>query len=291
MATHGTLSEFVESQENWTTYVERLEQYFTANDIADDKKEKKRAILLSACGATTYQLVRNLLSPNKPAETDYKDVVAALTAHYNPNPSQITERFKFNSRIRRQGENIATFVADLRRLTEHCGYGSTLDEMIRDRFVCGINDARIQRRLLSEPALTLQKAIELAQTMEAAERDALELQKTRTPNAPVHSVAQSSQTPQPLRQSHKKLSPCYRCGGPIGLTPVVSRMTNVTHVARWDTLRKCAGATTIGLPYLHVPHENRVNCTELMQSPKGRTRMSQRTNFITSTVSDQSQSE
>ena len=180
MATHGSLSEFAESQENWTTYVERLEQYFTANDIAADAKEKRRAILLSSCGTATYQLIRNLLAPTKPAEAEYKDIVQALTTHYNPNPSQIAERFKFNSRVRRHGESIAAFVADLRRLTEHCGYGAQLDEMIRDRVVCGINDGRMQRRLLSEPDLTLQKAIASAQTMEAAERDTLELQKART---------------------------------------------------------------------------------------------------------------
>jgi hypothetical protein len=50
----------------------------------------------------------------KPAEAEYKDIVQALTIHYNPNPSQIAERFKFNSRVRRDGESIAAFVADLR---------------------------------------------------------------------------------------------------------------------------------------------------------------------------------
>ena len=194
-------------------------EYFTANDIAADAKEKRRAILLSSCGTATYQLIRNLLAPKKPAEADYKDIVQALTTHYNPNPSKIAERFKFNSRVRRHGESIAAFVADLRRLTEHCGYGAQLDEMIRDRVVCGINDGRMQRRLLSEPDITLQKAIASAQTMEAAERDTLELQKTRTSTVHMHSIDRGqdhrrSQPPQAPRQPPNKLAPCYRCGGP-----------------------------------------------------------------------------
>ena len=216
MATHGTLSEFIESQEPWTTYIERLEQYFAANDVAADAESKRRAILLSSCGTATYQLIRNLLAPSKPAETAFKDIVKAVTTHYNPNPSQIVERFKFNSRIRRQGETIAAFVADLRRLTEHCGYGATLDEMIRDRLVSGIADLSMQRRLLSEADLTLPKAIEIAQTMEAAERDAQELQQPLRQS--IHAVPdhgqQSPPGPAPMGRKQPIRRPCYRCGGP-----------------------------------------------------------------------------
>ena len=50
--------------------------------------------------------------------------------------------------------------------------------MLRDRLVCGINDNRLQRRLLAEANLTFKKAYEIAQAMEAAERSAKELQGT-----------------------------------------------------------------------------------------------------------------
>jgi hypothetical protein len=42
--------------------------------------------------------------------------------------------------------------------------------------VCGVNDQRVQRRLLAEADLTFQKAYDIAITMEAAERNARELQ-------------------------------------------------------------------------------------------------------------------
>ena len=49
--------------------------------------------------------------------------------------------------------------------------------------MCGIQDKRIQRRLLSEPNLTLDKAIDLAQTMETAEKEIEEgtIQKAPSP--------------------------------------------------------------------------------------------------------------
>ena len=50
------------------------------------------------------------------------------------------------------------YLAELKRLSENCGFGTTLNEMLRDRVVCGTSDAKIQRRLLAEPKLTLESA-------------------------------------------------------------------------------------------------------------------------------------
>ena len=66
MATHGTISVFSSSQETWTSYVERLQQYLVTNKIED--ADQQRAVLLSVCGPATYQLIRSLVSPKKPTE-------------------------------------------------------------------------------------------------------------------------------------------------------------------------------------------------------------------------------
>ena len=42
--------------------------------------------------------------------------------------------------------------------------------MIRDRLVCGVNDVAIQKRLLAEPTLAYEKAVELALSAETAAR-------------------------------------------------------------------------------------------------------------------------
>ena len=87
-----------------------------------------------------------------------------------PKPSAIVQQFKFNTRFQQPGETIAMFLAELRHLSEHCEFGITLDEMLRDRLVCGIRDIRIQRRLLAEPKLTLKRALDLALAIEAQKR-------------------------------------------------------------------------------------------------------------------------
>ena len=157
----------METQE-WRQYAERIQHYFAANGVTD--AERKRAIFLSVIGPRTYKLLSNLVAPSKPGEKTYK-LVVALTEHHSPAPSEIVQRFKFNSRFRHAGESVATNVAELRSIAQTCNYGTSLDEMLRDRIVCGINDDRIQQRLLSEKGLTYKKALELSQGLETAAKN------------------------------------------------------------------------------------------------------------------------
>ena len=166
--THGALGEFCKDNEEWTSYCERLEQYFLANDV--NSAEKQRTILLSVCGSSTYQLIRNLLAPEKPTSKFFAELVKMVKEHYQPPPSATFQRFLFNSRSQKEGETVATFVAELRKLSEHCQFEASLNDMLRDRLVCGLRDMKLQRRLLAEPSLTFKKAFELTQAAEVAER-------------------------------------------------------------------------------------------------------------------------
>ena len=163
--------------------------------------DKKKAILLSTCGAETYQLIRSLVAPQKPTEKPLSDIVQLVRDHHSPPPSAIVQRFRFHSRTQKEGETVAEFIADLRKLSEHCKFADTLDDMLRDRLVCGIRDARIQRRLLAEPDLTFKKAFDLAQASETAEKNSKQLHQQPSPQA-VHAL---SRPRNPTRQHNTVL--------------------------------------------------------------------------------------
>ena len=202
MATHGTIAAFSSSQETCTVYVERLEQYFAANKI--ENADQQRTILLSVCGPATYQLIRNLVSPKKPTEFKIDELIDIVRKHHDPKPSAIMQRFRFNSRNRHTGESIAAYVAQLCQLAEHCEYGTTLNDMLRDRVVCGVDDLRIQRCLLAEPQLTFDKTFEIAMASESAEKNVKDLQLG----------AQLSDSPVNKLSTHYSATQksCYRCG-------------------------------------------------------------------------------
>ena len=100
------------------------------------------------------------------------------TDYSTATPSEIVQRYRFNTRYRQQAETIATFVSELRSIAEFCNYGESLNDMLRDRLVCGINDSAIQRRLLAEDKLSFTKAMEISQGMEAATKNAQTLQSS-----------------------------------------------------------------------------------------------------------------
>ena len=208
-ATLGRIEEFDGSKDcDWQQYVERLEHFFAANGI--DDAAKKRAVFLSVIGANTYKTLRNIVSPAKPGEKEYSDLVEKLSKHFRPAPSEIVERFKFHSRSRKPGESVATFVAELRSLAEFCNFGDTLDVMIRDRLVCGINDTGMQKRLLAEPGLTYVKAVEIAQATETAAQSLRELRTKPDTGTSPRSSPQEVHRMSPTEQ--RTSITCYRCG-------------------------------------------------------------------------------
>ena len=59
--------------------------------------ETKRAILLSACGTTTYKLLKSLVAPAELTMKYFAELVKLAQEHHNPKPSVIMRRFRFNT--------------------------------------------------------------------------------------------------------------------------------------------------------------------------------------------------
>lgn len=209
----GKVGPFDEAVETWESYTDRLGQYFIANDVHNDLKVPS---LLSIIGPRHYTLLKNLCAPVKPATMTFDELIKKLTDHLSPRPSEIAERFRFHKREQGAGETVTVYIAELRRLAIHCDFGDTLEKTLR--FVCGLKQEHIQKKLLAEPKLTLERAIQTAVAMETASRDALELQGKRetvhklTVNKPRNSTygkQKTHKTPfKPVMQGK-----CYRCGG------------------------------------------------------------------------------
>ena len=56
---------------------------------------------------------------------------------------------------------MATFVAELRHVAIHRDYKKALNDMLWDRLICGVNNSRIQQRLLLETEIDFKKALEI----------------------------------------------------------------------------------------------------------------------------------
>ena len=164
----GSIDPYNESQEDFDSYISRVNMYFVANDIDDAKKV---ASFFTLAGPKIFGLARDLLSPKKPEETTLAVILDTLCKHFKPKLVLIYERYKFYSRAQKSGESVNDFVAALKALAHTCEFGSTLSEMLRDRFVMGLHSDKIQQVLLAETDLTFEKAVSMATAREAASKD------------------------------------------------------------------------------------------------------------------------
>ena len=146
-------------------YFERVELFFEVHKIASGKKV---AHLISDIGPKTYTVLKSLTAPTLPAECELRRIKEVLVQHYKPTPLIIAECFAFHKRDQLPEEKVNDFMIELRKLARSCDFGNFLEQALRDRFVCGLANASLQKRLLTERNLTLERALSIATAMEMA---------------------------------------------------------------------------------------------------------------------------
>ena len=189
--------EFEPLAESFSVYVERVNLFFTANEVPE---EKRVPVFLTIVGKSTYALLRNLLQPSLPKDKTFEDITKILKKHYQPAQSVIAERFQFHKRTQKEGESVAEYVAELKWLSMHFQFEAYLNDALRDCLVCGLQKESTQKRLLLEDQLTFTKAVEMAQNIELVDKHTLAKKNVATdPSVLTNQVSSLSTT-------------CYKCG-------------------------------------------------------------------------------
>lgn len=161
MASYGEPEEFNTENVDWQHYIERLGHYILANEILD--KDKWKAFFLIVYGSKTDSLLMSY--PQKPGGKS------------TPRPNIILECFRFHNRMRRQGEKVAVYAVDQKRLMEYCSFGNVLEDMLQDRLICCIKNERISRQLMSEENFAVANLTVLGQVKEAEVKNVQDLHK------------------------------------------------------------------------------------------------------------------
>lgn len=207
----GEMKEF-NLQEDWALWTERLEQYFIANDIPE---QKKVSLFITLLGSEGYSLLRNLCTPVRPSTKSFDVLIEAMKNHLQPKPSIITERYKFKECKQKDSEDIKTYLTNLKRLSTYCEFGENLDSHLRDQFVWGLRTDSIKKRLLGEQTLTYSRTIELALSLEMVSRDVAEMVTTssRSQQDQINFVGAKTSRFSKENVVNKDVLRCYHCGG------------------------------------------------------------------------------
>ena len=241
----GQLSSFNPEEEIISAYLERTNIFFEANKIEEDKQ--RVTLFLNAIGAKTYSLLRDLLSPEALTTKTFKQLSEALTGHFEPKPLVIAERYYFYQRSQKANESVQEYLAELRKLAQHCAFGEFLNDALRDRFVCGLRSQAALKRLLAEPELKLEKAIQIAQSLEAADINSKKLQGAEgNGTGSVNRTGYTKSTGKADRGHSKQQSKtCYRCGNKDHLAsvcPFLEEFCNKCH-KKGHIARACRSST------------------------------------------------
>ena len=217
---------FSQTNTTWARWVKRFE---TALELYECDVQLKRQYLLHYMGAATYNVLCDKLLPKAPEEKTYDEIVTILTEHFDPKPNEILENYRFHLRKQKPEETCEKFLVALRKLAINCNFGEYLDTALRNQFVFGLTNQKIQSRLLEKSTLTLKDAVSVAAAYEAAEKGGIELHQSNNNNNSVgvvnkmqsakrknekkkrQTVQQEKAATSAPSDGNKKKS-CYRCG-------------------------------------------------------------------------------
>ena len=114
--------------------------------------------------------VMNMLTLTEVQKRSYKDVTEAIEKHCVSKRNVIYERARFNRRVQEPGKSVESFLTAVHALAEYCEFGTLGEQLIRDRIVVGIRDAKLSENLQLDAKLTLESAMTKVRQSEAVKR-------------------------------------------------------------------------------------------------------------------------
>lgn len=111
-----------------------------------------------------------------PTEKTYAQLIELLEAYLCPKPNVVVQQHRFLSCSQKPEENIATYIAELRKFIATCEFkcecGQSVAEIfLRTQFIRGLRDATIREKFLQTTDLTFKKMVDTALALEASKLD------------------------------------------------------------------------------------------------------------------------
>ena len=144
--------------------------YYTACELDRKTDAVQVAILLHAAGPEAQEIEKQFtLAAGE--KKDFETIIKKFKDYCQPRKN-VFERYQFWQRDQAKGESVDTWLKNFKIRAISCGFEGQHDLMLRDKLV--LQDDRVKERMLREPELTLQKAVDICH---AAEYTRIQLQE------------------------------------------------------------------------------------------------------------------
>ena len=156
---------------SWKTWQKAWKRFEIATGVDKQDGVVRVSTLLSIIGEDGVKTFDTFTWAEGESEDNIDHVLKKFDEHCEPRTQVIYERYRFNNRKQEQGENVSTYLTELRTIARNCDHESiTPDEILRDRLVLGIRDDKVRERLLRTDGLSLKKAVEIVKAAEQTQQ-------------------------------------------------------------------------------------------------------------------------
>ena len=158
----------VDTQRRWSAWKKRWDAYATLAKLADEDPAYQVACLTYCLDQELVQTLDTLPFEREADKKSIVKIMELLENHLVGDVNETYESFKFFTRHQEESETIMEYITAIRGLANTCNFGALKERLIKDRIVCGIRDRSLQKSLLEDPKLTLQKCIDKCRAAETA---------------------------------------------------------------------------------------------------------------------------
>lgn len=223
------------SPAQWTHWLRTFSNFVQSISPAPDKLK----LLINYISPEAYSHISDC--------ENYEDAINALKAVYVKPKNIIYARHQLATRRQLSSESIDTYLHSLKILAKDCDFTQvTADtytqEAMREAFIAGLASPAIRQRLLEKETLTLSEAVQLARSLDSAQRNAegycppLVHGNQTTPTTTAAAAATAATVPLSSTEDTSavasRVGACFFCGG--------KRHPRARCPARMSVCHKCA---------------------------------------------------
>ena len=139
---------------------QRFRRYRLATKFNQEDGEIQVSAIIYAMGSEAEKIFSSFEFEEEERKDNFEMVMEKFDEYFVPRRNVIHERACFYQRCQHSGESAEMYIRTLYELAEHCQFGATRDEHIRDRLVVGIADKELSHQFQLKADLTLGRVIE-----------------------------------------------------------------------------------------------------------------------------------
>ncbi|KAI5640808.1 hypothetical protein NE865_06916 [Phthorimaea operculella] len=173
---------------DWEKWKKAFNIYFEACELSKKSSKVQINILLHVIG----DKCREVYEQFKEEPATVTDLLKKFDDFFIPKKNLAIERHKFFKRQQQELESTEQYLFELNKIASKCDFKDLRDDLLCSRFICGVNDVGLSERMLREPKITLEKALEICKLAEMSRMQAQSLKTDNYNNQNVYEISQEN---------------------------------------------------------------------------------------------------